>query len=122
VKSRPSAHSADILVVVPAGRLDALAAPELERTLAAHVQNTKQIIVNMSQTSYVSSSCLRILVMYTRGLRRAGGDLRLCCLSEKVQRVLCIAGLDTLFAIFADEDQAARTCLSEHADDPVQPL
>ena len=118
MKSRPSTRSADIVVVVPEGRLDALAAPELERTLAAHVQTTKQIIVNMSRTSYVSSSCLRVLVMYARRLRQAGGDLRLCSLSEKVQRVLGIAGLDTLFAIFADEDQAVRTCLSERADDP----
>jgi anti-anti-sigma factor len=105
---------------VPEGRLDALAAPDLERTLAAHVQNTKQIVVNLSQTNYVSSSCLRVLVMYARGLRQAGGDLRLCCLSEKVRRVLCIAGLDTLFAISPDEDQAVQICLNERKDDPAQ--
>lgn len=120
MKSRPSAHNADVLVVVPEGRLDALAAPDLERTLAAHEPNTKQIVVNLSQTSYVSSSCLRVLVMHARGLRQAGGDLRLCCLSEKVQRVLCIAGLDTVFAIFPDEDQAVQTRLDKGKDDPAQ--
>ncbi|MBM4429826.1 MAG: STAS domain-containing protein [Chloroflexi bacterium] len=119
MKSRPSAHNADVLVIVPEGRLDALAAPALERTLAAHEQNTKHIVLNLSQTSYMSSNCLRVLVTYARRLRQAGGDLRLCHLSEKVQRVLCIAGLDVVLAIFPDEDEAVRTCLPVAQDDPA---
>jgi anti-sigma B factor antagonist len=109
VKSRPSAHSAEILVLLPEGRLDARAAPELEKAFAAlKAQGLTQIIVDFSQSSYISSSCLRIMIIQTRRLRQAGGDLKLCCLSDKIAQVFRMAGLDTIFDIFPTENQAAQ--------------
>ena len=113
MKSQTCAHSDDILVLLPEGRLDARAAPELESAFAAlQAQGLTQIIVDFSQSRYISSSCLRILIIQTRRLRQAGGDLKLCCLSDKVARVFCMAGLDTIFDIFPSENQAAQAFLT----------
>jgi anti-anti-sigma factor len=123
VRSRPTAHSAEILVLLPEGRLDAHAAPELEDAFAAlRAQGLKQIIVDLGQSSYISSSCLRIMIIQTRRLRQAGGDLKLCCLSDKIARVFCMAGLDTIFDIFPTENQAVQAFLADpdSADSPAR--
>jgi anti-sigma B factor antagonist len=69
-------------------------------------------MVDFSQSRYISSSCLRIMIVHTRRLRQAGGDLKLCCLSDKIARVFRMAGLDTIFDIFPTENQAAQAFLT----------
>jgi len=109
VKSHPSEHKADVFIVLPQGRLDALAAPELDKALISlEEKGTLQIVVNFSQTSYISSGPLRIMLVHTRKLRQAGGDLKLCCLSDKVAQVLHIAGLDVVFDILPTEELAVQ--------------
>jgi anti-sigma B factor antagonist len=108
--SRPCEHSAEIFVLLPEGRLDARAAPDLEQALAGlEAQNLKQIVVDLSQSRYISSSCLRLLLVHLRKLKQAGGDLKLCSLPDKVAKVLRIAGLDALFEIYPTVEQAARS-------------
>lgn len=124
MKSRPSEHSVDVFVLLPEGRLDALAAPGLAEALTAlEAQSLKQIIVDFSQSRYISSSCLRVMLTHTRRLRQAGGDLKFCCLPDKIAQVLRIAGLDALFDIFPSEEQAVQAFLTapKSTDEPAQP-
>jgi anti-anti-sigma factor len=109
VRSYPSAANPDVAVVLPEGRLDALASPALENVLAAlESQGAKQVVLNLRETSYISSSGLRVILIHTRRLRQAGGDLRLCCLVDKVVRVMRVAGFDAVLDILADEDLAVQ--------------
>jgi anti-sigma B factor antagonist len=109
VRSYPSAVNPDVAVVLPEGRLDALASPVLENTLASfESQGAMRVVLNLRETSYISSSGLRAILIHTRRLRRVGGDLKLCCLGAKVARAVQIAGFDALLEIFANEDLAAE--------------
>jgi anti-anti-sigma factor len=109
VRSYPSALNPDVVVALPEGRLDALASPALENVLAAlESQGAKQVVLNLRETSYISSSGLRVILIHTRQLRQAGGDLRLCCLVDKVVRVMRVAGFDAVLDILADEDLAVQ--------------
>jgi len=109
VNSRPSDLNANVFVVLPEGRLDALAAPDLENTLAAlEAQDLRQIVIDFSQASYISSSPLRVVLVHARKLRQAGGDLKLCCLSDKVAKVLCCTGLDAVFDILPTKELAVQ--------------
>jgi anti-sigma B factor antagonist len=109
MESRPSARSPDVTVVVPQGRLDASASPRLERALAnCEAQGLLKIVLNFSDTNYISSSSLRVILMHTRKLRQQGGDLKLCCLTDKISQVLSITGLDTILEVFADEELAVQ--------------
>ena len=109
MRSYPSALNPDVVVVLPEGRLDALASPALENALVAlESQGAKQVVLNLRETSYVSSSGLRVILIHTRRLRQAGGDLRLCCLVDKVVRVMRVAGFDAVLDILADEDLAVQ--------------
>jgi stage II sporulation protein AA (anti-sigma F factor antagonist) len=109
VRSYPSAVNPDIAVVLPEGRLDAMASPVLENTLASlESQGAKQVVLNLHETSYISSSGLRAILVHARRLRQAGGDLKLCCLGAKVARAVQIAGFDAVLEIFANEGLAAE--------------
>ena len=107
MESRPSRLSADIVVVLPEGRLDAQQAPALQSSLSTlEERGQTRIVLNFAHASYVSSSCLRVILIHTRRLRQASGDLKLCCLTDKIAEVMRITGLDSLLDIFTDEADA----------------
>jgi anti-anti-sigma factor len=112
VRSYPSPLCSDIFVLVPEGRLDALGSQPLgEELTRLHSEGHSQFVLNLSHATYISSSALRIILIHTRQLRQAHGDLRLCCLSDKVARVLQIAGFDAILDIFPDEGLAIEAFL-----------
>jgi anti-sigma B factor antagonist len=109
VRSYPSALNPEVAIVLPEGRLDALGSPLLEDALnSLESKGAKQVVLNLRETSYISSSGLRVILVHLRRLRRADGDLRLCCLSDKVARVMQIAGFDAVLDILANEDLAVQ--------------
>ncbi len=122
MEGKPSDRSDDVFVLKPQGRLDAKLAPELEHELSAlEAQGLTQIVVNFSRASYISSSCLRILLTHVRKLRQAGGDLKLCCLTDKIAEVLGITGLDTIFDSFPNEKLAAQAFSAPAIGTPASP-
>lgn len=109
MQNRPSASDPSVWVLVPEGRLDAAVAPELERALAAlERQSVTRIVLSFCHTHYISSSSLRIMLVHWRRLRQTGGDLKVCCMPEKIAKVLCIAGFDAVFPSYPDEELAAQ--------------
>jgi anti-anti-sigma factor len=67
-----------------------------------------QLVVNLRETSYISSSGLRVILIHVRRLRQAGGRLKLCCLTDKVAQVMHIAGFDAVLDILVTEDLAVQ--------------
>jgi anti-anti-sigma factor len=113
VQSRPSAYSPEVRTVLPEGRLDASAAPELQQVLTAlEGQGVTRVVLNFCLTHYISSSSLRVMILHSRRLQQAGGGLAVCCMPKKVANVLCITGLDVYFRCFPSEEDAARACLA----------
>lgn len=109
MESKPSDQSDDIFILLPHGRLDAKAAPALARELdALEERGLTQVVINFCQASYISSSYLRVLLTHVRKLRRAGGDLKLCCLTDKIAQVMRMTGLDTIFDSFPSEKPAVQ--------------
>lgn len=112
---------AGVTVIVPTGRLDALAAPRLEGMIAEALDGGRaRLIVDLSSVYYLSSSGLRVLLVGARHARRRAGDLKLCGLSPRVQQVLCLAGFDQVFQLYASRDQALAA-FSVPPGEPEQP-
>ena len=113
MEARPSTRSPHVFIVLPERRLDALAAPELDSTLAAlEAQGVLQIVINFCRASYISSSSLRVMLIHARRLRQKGGELKLCCLPEKVARVLALVGFDAVFDVLPGEELAIEAFLN----------
>ena len=98
---------AGITVIEASGRLDALASPHLDAVLKRATEaGQTRLVVDFGDVSYISSSCLRMLLIGVRRARDQGGDLKLCCLSPRVHQVFALAGFDQVFDLCESRDEA----------------
>ncbi len=96
-----------VTLVEVSGRIDSMNANELGDALTAEIERGgKQIVLDLAQVSYMSSAGLRELVAAYHRLQDVGGDLRLAQPSSRVQDVLEMSGLDTIFQIFPTQVDA----------------
>ncbi len=97
----------DVTVILPDGRIDTLAADDMDQALQAAVAaGSHKIVVDMSEVEYISSAGLRTLASVLVRCREAGGDMKLAALNERVTRVFRIIGFDLLMSIH-DTPEAA---------------
>ena len=90
-----------------AGRVDSVNANEFGAALDEALRDGKRnLVLDLSGVEYMSSAGLREMVRVLKQVRREGGDLRLAALSERVQEVLELAGLDTIFEIYPTQVEA----------------
>lgn len=96
-------------VVAVTGRLDAVTAPDLEKTLAGLVdQNQLKIILNMTGLSYISSAGLRCVLSTSKKLGAKRGKLILTGVMGMVKEVFQMAGLYDLLTIFSTDEEALK--------------
>jgi anti-sigma B factor antagonist len=69
----------------------------------------KKIILNLADVDYIDSSGVGELVGCFTTVRNAGGELKLLKLSQKVQDVLYVTKLYTVFDIREDEFTAVKS-------------
>ena len=97
----------DITVFLPDGRIDTLAADEMDQALQAAVAGgSHKIVVDMSGVDYISSAGLRSLAAVLVKSRAEGGDMKLAALNKRVTRVFNIIGFDLLMSVH-DTPEAA---------------
>jgi anti-anti-sigma factor len=97
----------DVTVVQPDGRIDTLAAEQLDQALQAAVSGgSNKVVMDMSKVEYISSAGLRSLAAMLVKCRDEGGDMKLAALNERVTRVFKIIGFDLLMSV-TDTPEAA---------------
>ena len=72
-------------------------------------QNKKNILFNLEQVSYVDSAGLGAIVSAYTTVTREGGTLKLANVTKKLQDLLSITKLLTVFETFDSEDEALRS-------------
>ncbi len=96
-----------VTLIVVSGRIDSMNADELGDTLSDEIERgSRQLVLDLANVSYMSSAGLRELVAAYRKLQEVGGDLRLAQPSSRVQDVLEMSGLDTIFQIYPTQPDA----------------
>ena len=68
--------------------------------------NPRCIVVNLTDVAYMDSSGIATLVKVLSRTRRSGAALMLCGMNDRVRSVFEITRLDTVFSIFATEQEA----------------
>ncbi len=97
----------DITVFLPNGRIDTLAAAELDQALQSAISAGKHnMVVDMSSVEYISSAGLRALAAVQVRSRAEGGDMKLAALNKRVTRVFNIVGFDLLMSLHGTSDAA----------------
>ena len=71
-------------------------------------QNKKKVVINLAHVKWMNSSGLGILMGCLTSMRNAGGDLKLCGVTEKVQSLFMITKLVTIFDTHSDSKEAVK--------------
>ncbi|MCB2155877.1 STAS domain-containing protein [bacterium] len=91
------------------GRLDLAGAEAAEgffNEFRSKPMKGRQLIVSFKDVPYISSSGLRVLVAALNDIQEKGGAMVLCDMNVAVEEVFQFAGLDTVFRIYREEDEA----------------
>ena len=91
-------------------RFDTSIAKDVDDRITALIDDgAAQIVCNLSDTDYISSAGLRVLLSAAKRLKKAGGEIALCSLKTYVDEVLETAGFKTIFKIFGSEEDALNS-------------
>ena len=89
-----------------AGEIDLDRAPDIRRLLLDCVKRQLDVLVDLSEVSYIDSSGIASLVEALQWAKRRGTDLCLIAVSPEALRVFELARLDKVFAIHPDVEAA----------------
>jgi anti-sigma B factor antagonist len=96
-------------LVALTGEVDLYKAPEFKKKLLELIaQGAKQVIVDFSETTFIDSTALGVLVGAVRRLRVSEGQLSLVCSDRSITRVFEITGLDRVFRIYPSRVEAVE--------------
>ncbi len=97
----------DFAVIHLEGAVDAHTAPQFEEAVQKVIDDGQnKIVVDCEKLSYISSAGLGVFMGFVEELREAGGDIKICGLTEKVKQPFEILGFETLFHFCPDVVQA----------------
>lgn len=94
-------------IVAPQGDVDLSSSPELRTALQSVLSSKPQrLVIDLSLTPSMDSSAIATLIEAMRLSKNAGVPLRLAAIQPRVQSVLEIARLTTVFDICESVDEA----------------
>ena len=100
----------DAYVIALAGEVDLYTAPEFKQRLLEVIGNgAKNVIVDFSDTTFIDSTTLGVLVGGVKRLRTNDGQLSLVCSDRNITKIFEITGLDRVFTIHATREEAVAS-------------
>ena len=94
-------------VIALSGEVDLYTAPEFKQQLLDVIGNgAKNVIVDFTDTSFIDSTTLGVLVGGVKRLRPNDGQLSLVCSDRNITKIFEITGLDRVFTIYPTREEA----------------
>ena len=94
-------------VISLAGEVDLYTAPEFKQHLLKVIgDGAKDVVVDFSDTTFIDSTTLGVLVGGVKRLRSQDGRLSLVCSDRNITKIFEITGLDRVFTIYPTRDEA----------------
>ncbi|MBZ4682700.1 MAG: anti-sigma factor antagonist [Fusobacteriaceae bacterium] len=100
----------DTIILRVKGELDALVAPQLKDKLIKLTENgVKKIIIDFKELVHINSLAMGILRGRLKEIRENDGDLKLINLNSHISTIFEMVGLDELFDIYDNENEALES-------------
>src|SRR5437588_3282520 len=94
-------------VIALAGEVDLYTAPEFKQQLLDVIgKGGKNVVVDFSDTTFIDSTTLGVLVGGVKRLRTNDGQLSLVCSDRNITKIFEITGLDRVFTIYPTREEA----------------
>jgi len=100
----------EISIVDLNGNLDTNTSPEVEKSVNALIAADKaKIIIDLSNTGFVSSAGLRIFLSTAKQLTAKGGVFKICSPNDVVKEILDMSGFSTILDVRSNLEEAVST-------------
>jgi len=94
-------------VVAPVGELDLASAPRVRsEVLNILADGARCIVIDLGGVDFLDSLGAGLLIAIRKRVQGLGGELRLCRPEPHVVRVLALAGIDRVVAVFPTVEEA----------------
>jgi len=94
-------------VLAVRGEIDLFTAPELKQVLAESIEAGRvRIIVDLTETTFLDSTALGVLIGAVKRLRSRDGALAIVNVDENIAKTFEITGLDQIFTILPSREAA----------------
>jgi anti-sigma B factor antagonist len=112
----PSPLGADGSVIAVGGEIDLFTAPDLKAAIGESLEGGRaRVVVDLTDTTFLDSSGLGVLVGALQRLRDRGGALSIVSVDPSIARTFSITGLDQILAIRETRDEAVAALETETA-------
>jgi anti-sigma B factor antagonist len=103
-------------VISLGGEVDLYTAPELKSQMLELIGNgATSVVVDFTETTFIDSTTLGVLVSGVKRLREKGGTLSIVCSDRNITKIFEITGLDRVFTIYPTRAEALERLDSEEA-------
>ena len=101
-------------VVAVRGEIDLFTAPELKATLTDAIEDGRtRIVVDLSDTTFLDSTALGVLIGAVKRLRGRDGRMTIVNVDQNIAKTFEITGLDQIFTIRPTRDEAVAALDAE---------
>ena len=99
---------AGVPVLGVTGEIDVFTAPEFKIAINEAIESgVTDLVVDLTQVSYMDSSGFGTLLGATKRVRPKGGSINLVGCNDAIERMMKITRLDSVFNLFRTLDEAA---------------
>ena len=100
----------DIKCILLPSKFDTVTSMEIEAGFMDSIKDgTNKILCDFSNTEYISSFGLRIILSLAKKLQRAGGQIVLSSMSPSILGVFKVSGFDKIFKIYETKELALKS-------------
>ena len=103
-----------ILILTLSGKLDTTVADQMEDTLLGRIkQGERQLILDASELTYISSTGLRVLFLAAQELQEPPARFAICGLNTRLQDVFATTGFSGIVTSYDSLNQAIEAMEDE---------
>ena len=102
-------------VLAVRGEIDLFTAPELKQKLGEAIEaGRNQIVVDLTDTTFLDSTALGVLIGAVKRLRSRDGALAIVNTDDNIAKTFEITGLDQIFTILPTREEAVEAVAAAH--------
>lgn len=98
-----------VIITLKGNVMGGPASAEFHNELKSLIEKGKtNVVVDLSKVKFMNSSGLGILITSLTSMRNAGGDLKICNASDRIESLLMVTKLITVFDHYKSLDEAVQ--------------